>query len=154
MEKKASIISEGSNFTAVSIGMLDELANHLYHHPRLNVDVPGKVFVGELLQSKAAEVSFQVMEPKAEISFMHRHHCNEEIYIFLKGSGEFLVDEARFEVKEGTIIRVAPSGSRSWRNIANEPLTFICIQAKEGSADGYGIEDGYRTDEPVRWSKP
>jgi len=46
------------------------------------------------------------------------------------------------DVKEGTVIRVAPEGVRTWRNDSSEDLYFIVIQAKAGSYSGKEISDG------------
>lgn len=42
--------------------------------------------------------------------FYHKHRENEELYIFVKGQGEFKIDDEILEIKEGTVIRVAQEG--------------------------------------------
>jgi len=46
------------------------------------------------------------------------------------------------DVKEGTVIRVAPEGVRTWRNNSSEGLYFIVIQSKADSYSGKEISDG------------
>ncbi len=89
------------------------------------------------------EVSFQVMPPNTGMPFYHKHHNNEEMYIVLKGSGEFQVDGDAFPIQEGSIIRIAPDGSRSWRNTAGEPMIMLCIQGVAGSLKEFTGHDGY-----------
>jgi len=142
--KKAKIISHGENHSAINLGQFDSLMEHSYLHPKLHKEIEGKVFAGEILGTTGAEISFQTLPPYEDISFKHQHHNNEEIYIFLKGSGQFQVDNDLFDVSEGSVIRVSPSGKRTYRNTSDKPLIFICIQAKANSLDGYFIEDGFR----------
>jgi len=66
----------------------------------------------------------------------------EELYIFLKGKGKFCVDGDWFEVQEGSVIKVAPNGIRTWRSSSSEELLFIVIQAKAGTLEGGSIQDG------------
>ena len=47
----------------------------------------------------------------------HSHKKNEEAYISVKGHGqEVQVDDDVIDVKEGSIVRIAPAGKRIWRN--------------------------------------
>jgi len=85
--------------------------------------------------------------------FYHRHQQNEEIYLFIKGSGEFQVDSKTFAVGEGSVVRVDPAGERTWRNTGNEPLYYIVIQAKAQSYNhGTTIEDGEAVQRDVTWA--
>ena len=61
-------------------------------HPKRKQEVKGKVFVGELLKTSGAEVSFTILPPHTDIPFIHQHKLHEEIYVFLKGAGQFHVD--------------------------------------------------------------
>ena len=79
------------------------------------------------------EVSFQILHPKFDMPFLHIHKNHEEMYIFLKGEGQFQVDGSVFDIMEGSIIRIAPKGSRAWRNNSDEPMIFICIQSMAGT---------------------
>lgn len=87
--KNLKVTSEGPNYSAIEIGKFDNLMDYLYLHPKLNQEVKGKIFVGEILKTTGAEVSFQILPPKTEIPFLHQHKNHEEIYIFIKGFGQF-----------------------------------------------------------------
>ncbi|MGE5363621.1 MAG: cupin domain-containing protein [Bacteroidota bacterium] len=151
--KKTEIISEGKNYSAVDLGNLDQLMDHSFLHPKLNVEVKGKVFTGEAVNATGSEVSFQILPPGAEISFLHKHRAHEELYVFLKGSGQFQVDGNVFNIKEGSVVRISPEGSRSWKNSsAEEPMIFMVIQTMAGSLDNYAVEDGYRVDGKIEWN--
>jgi mannose-6-phosphate isomerase-like protein (cupin superfamily) len=149
--KNLKVLSEGTNYCAIDIGELDNLMDHSYMHPKLQREVKGKVFVGEILKSTGAEISFQILPPKTSISFLHCHKNHEEIYVFLKGSGQFQVDDSIIEIKEGTIIRVSPDGKRTWRNSSDTPMIFMVIQSKKGTLDNYTVLDGFRAPGEIAW---
>lgn len=151
--KNAKIISEGVNYSAVDLGRLDQLMDYAYLHPKRHQEIRGKVFVGEMLKSSSAEISFTVIPPMTEIPFLHQHKKHEEIYVFLKGSGQFQVDDSVFEVSEGTVIRISPDGKRTYRNNSENPLMFMCIQNQTGSLDSFNVEDGFLAEGEIFWRK-
>lgn len=149
--KNVKISSESANHSAVDLGKLDQLMDYSFMHPKLNREVKGKQFIGEILKTTGAEISFTILPPHTEIPFIHRHRQHEEIYMFLKGSGQFRVDDSVFDVTEGSVIRVAPDGKRTYRNHSDEPLIFICIQCQVGSLKNFMVEDGFRTEGEILW---
>ena len=141
--KKALIKSEGNNYSAIEIGKLQDLAEYSFPHPKLKQDVRGKLFVGEILKSTGSEVSFQIMPPNSDIPFLHSHTNQEEIYIFIKGKGQFQVDNNLFNIQEGSIVRVAPNGKRTWRNNSDDIMILMVIQSKAGTLEKYNVLDGF-----------
>lgn len=97
------------------------------------------------------EVSLNKMLSGEGVPFYHGHKANEELYIFLKGKGQFQIDGEVIDVSEGTVIRVAPDGIRAWRNNSSEELYFIVIQARSDNFSGSNISDGKGTGAPVNW---
>jgi mannose-6-phosphate isomerase-like protein (cupin superfamily) len=106
--KNVKITSEGINHCAIDLGIFDQLMEYSYLHPKRHQEIKGKQFVGEVLKSTGAEISFSILPPHTEIPFMHQHMLHEEIYVFLKGSGQFQVDESVFDVSEGSVIAYHP----------------------------------------------
>ena len=151
--KTLKISSEGKNHTAMDLGKIDQLNEYSYMHPKRQQEVMGKVFIAEVLKSTGAEVSFTVIPPMTEMPFMHQHQNHEEIYIFLKGSGQFQVDDSLFDISEGSVVRVAPEGKRIYRNNSESPMTFICIQSQAGSLNQFNVEDGFLASGEVLWKK-
>lgn len=147
---KIKMISAGEHYTAATIGKLDGLGEYVYSLPS-GMEIPGKVFIGEALQCTGTEVSFQLMPPGGGIDFLHTHRQNEELYIVLKGNGEYQVDGQLFPVGEGDIVRVAAPGKRSWRNTGKEPVIMLVIQSKSGSLSQLEGADGVLVKEPPRW---
>src|ERR1700733_2326123 len=104
---------EGKNFSAVQVGKWEDLLQYKNGNP---FKAPGKVFLKDDLQCTGMEVSLNVFPPGISMPFYHKHRENEELYIFVKGKGEFKIDDEILEIKEGTVIRVAQEGERIWRN--------------------------------------
>lgn len=149
--KNLTIISEGTNYSAIDLGEFNELMDYTTIHPRLAQEVKGKVFVGEPLKSTGVEISFQLLPPNTSIPFIHKHNKHEEVYIILKGSGQFQVDQHCFSIKEGSIVRIASEGERSLRNNSAAPMIYMVIQSQAGSLDQHLVFDGYRVNRDVVW---
>lgn len=149
--KKVDVSSEGKNFTIIDLGDFDSLMDYSFLHPKLKTEVKGKVFIGEILKSTGTEISFQILPPNTEIPFLHQHKNHEEIYIILKGTGQFQVDGDTFNIKQGSIIRIAPDGKRSCRNNSDNPLIYMCIQSQQNSLDNFLVSDGFRTKGEIPW---
>ena len=135
--KELEVLGEGANFTAVSAGSFDELGG--FELPMGGgATVKGKVFTGAALKSTGMEMSLQTMAPGQESPFVHAHKKHEELYMVIKGEGEFRVDDKVFPVAEGSLVRIAPAGKRSLRNTGEGNLVVMCIQYM---ADSFGPDD-------------
>lgn len=142
----------GQHYTAAHLGPFEKLNQYIFSHEGLPMEVEGKVFLNDLLKLTSAEISLNRFPPNTAMPFYHRHQANEEIYIFIRGSGEFQVDGEIIPVTEGSVISVAPNGSRCWRSLSSEPLHFIVIQAPAGQyTSGVSINDGIAVNGPVTW---
>jgi uncharacterized cupin superfamily protein len=141
---------QGDHFTAAEAGAWKDLGQHAHPHPKLGA-VRGKLFLRELLGLTSMEASLGKLGPGAGLPFLHRHREHEELYIFVGGRGQFQVDGKTLDVGEGTVIRVAPEGARSWRNTSTEPLYYICIQATDGTMKGAATSDGVGVQQPLVW---
>ena len=113
----------------------------------------GRVFVGQAVGATGSELSFQTLVPGQDSGFLHTHKTHEELYIILKGEGQYQVDGEIFPVSEGTVIRVAPAGKRALKNTGKEDMVMLCIQYK---ANAFGPEDNPMADgdilqEELKW---
>lgn len=124
--------------------MAEWYERHVEQHPKLGA-VRGKKWLKEELQLTGMEVSVGVMAPGQGMSFSHAHKQNEELYLFLAGTGEMLLDGTRVPVSPGSAIRVAPPVSRAWRNTEVEPLYYLVIQARADSLQQWTASDGIVT---------
>ncbi|MBD5324692.1 MAG: cupin domain-containing protein [Bacteroides sp.] len=120
-------INSGEKFAHASVGSL-----HGFE---------GKQFVKDATGATSCEISFGTLPTGVSVPFFHRHRENEENYIILSGKGRFQVDGDVFDIAEGSVVRVATHCDRNLKCTSEEPLTYICIQAKEGSLEGYTMTD-------------
>lgn len=145
-------MKSGKNFTSISVGALSDIKQYVLPLGP-DVNLQGKVFVGEALGTTGAELSFQSLVPGQDSGFLHTHKQHEELYLILKGEGVFQVDGEEFPVSEGSIVRVAPNGKRALKNTGDQEMLMLCIQYK---ANSFGEADSIATDgvilnEPLRW---
>lgn len=148
--KQTQQIAEGTHFSALSTGSFSQLNDYVLPVAP-GMEIQGKVFMGQTLQTTGAEISFQSFAPGKETGFLHTHQTHEELYIFVSGKGEFQVDGQVFPVGEGSVVRVAPKGKRSVRNNGTEPLIMICVQYKAQTFTAQDAADGQLLQEPVKW---
>ena len=148
--KQTQQIAEGTHFSALSTGSFSQLNDYVLPVAP-GMEIQGKVFMGQTLQTTGAEISFQSFAPGKETGFLHTHQTHEELYIFVSGKGEFQVDGQVFPVGEGSVVRVAPEGKRSVRNNGTEPLIMICVQYKAHTFTAQDAADGQLLREPVKW---
>jgi mannose-6-phosphate isomerase-like protein (cupin superfamily) len=148
--KQTQQIAEGTHFSALSTGSFSQLNDYVLPVAP-GMEIQGKVFMGQTLQTTGAEISFQSFDPGKETGFLHTHQTHEELYIFVSGKGEFQVDGQVFPVGEGSVVRVAPEGKRSVRNNGTEPLIMICVQYKAQTFTAQDAADGQLLQEPVKW---
>ena len=142
----------GANFTAVHLGPLAQLNQYTYKHPALLRATDGKVFLNQLLGMTSSEISLNKLPPRTSMPFYHTHRLNEEIYLFLKGEGEFQIDGKILPISEGTVVRVSQGGERCWRNTSEtDDLYYVVVQARAGTYEGHTVADGVGVQKRVSW---
>ena len=124
---EVKILNKGAKFAHASVGSL-----HAFE---------GKQFVKDATGATSCEISFGTLPTGGEVPFFHSHKENEENYIILSGAGKFQVDDEVFDIAEGSVIRVSTGCDRNIKCTSELPMTYICIQAKEGSLGGYTMTD-------------
>ncbi len=60
---------------------------------------------------------------------LHRHRLTEEIYHITAGEGMMTLGDARFAVREGDTICIAPSKPHCIENTGSAPLKILCACA-------------------------
>lgn len=119
-----------TNFKKEEIGTMAELGKNYEN---------GKAFLHDLLGLTSCEISVSSMPAGIKLPFNHKHIQNEEIYIFLKGEGIMTLDNEVIEVKEGSCVKVLPKAVRTMESKTD--LQYICVQAKTGSLEQFGLGD-------------
>lgn len=125
-------LNHGAKFSHASVGSLRTFE--------------GKQFVKDATGATSCEISFGTLPTGAAVPFFHSHKCNEENYIILSGAGRFQVDDTVFDISEGSVIRVSTGCDRNLKCTSAEPMTYICIQAREGSLGDYTMTDAAITE--------
>jgi len=149
--KQIEKLSENANFTAINLGNLDDVMSYSLIHPVNKSLLEGKVFLKEATNATGTEISFNSLAPHAAQPYFHIHRKNEETYIIIKGFGFFQVDEDCFEIKEGSVIRVAPQGNRGISNASDEIMIYMVVQSKENSLEEHTTDDGERRPFEPKW---
>jgi mannose-6-phosphate isomerase-like protein (cupin superfamily) len=143
---------EGKNYSAMHPGKFADLKQYQLQHPVIEGRrVSGKLFVRDHIGLTGMQISLNCMPPGIAMPFGHMHKLNEELYIFTSGSGQIQIDGDIINVQEGTCVRVAPGGDRSWRNNGTENLHYIVIQAKENSLTQDTFDDGLPSEVTPAW---
>lgn len=124
---EVKVLNHGDKFAHASVGNLHEFE--------------GKQFVKDATGATSCEISFGTLPTGGSVPFFHSHRDNEENYVILSGAGRFQVDDEVFDIAEGSVIRVSTGCDRNLKCTSAEPMTYICIQAKEGSLGGYTMTD-------------
>lgn len=128
----------GRNYRVSSIGDIQTL---------------GRVTLKGELSLTGSEVSINELPAGVSVPFVHSHKRNEEVYIILKGKGQFFIDGEEFEVEEGNVIRIDPVGARCLRADGQTPIRYICIQTEANSLVQFTLDDGVISEVKPSWLK-
>ena len=129
---EVKVLNQGAKFAHATVGSLQSFE--------------GKQFVKDATGATSCEMSFGSLPTGASVPFFHSHKENEENYIILSGEGKFQVGSDVFDVAEGSVVRVSTNCDRNLKCTSAQPMTYVCIQAKEGSLGGYTMTDAEITE--------
>lgn len=101
----------------------------------------GRTELHDKLGLTGCEVSVNRLPAGAAVPFVHKHQANEELYGVLEGAGEIYIDGEVVALKVGDWFVVRPEGHRALHAL-DTGMTFICIQTKTGSLEGFTMTDG------------
>ena len=153
MSDTKAVVNEtkrGTNYSHYKGGPLAAWSQHELKHPTRG-KVRGKHFLKDHLDFTGCEISINSLAPGGAVPFSHQHKENEEVYIFIQGRGQMKIDDEVIDVEEGSIVRIAPQGLRTWRNNSSEPLVYVVIQVRENSLKQHTFDDGIPNMEPIDW---
>ena len=57
----------------------------------------------------------------------HKHEGQEEVYMFISGKGEMLIDDNRFPVREGDCVLIEDGEFHRVYNTGHLGLYFVCV---------------------------
>ena len=139
--KKVEGLEKLNNAVVGAFGAFDGMKDYVMECKDINLVSPGKLFLKDILGLTGSEISVTTMGANAVAPFAHKHKSNEEVYIVVKGSGDFELDGKKVAIKEGSIIKVSPACVRKLY-AGNDGLIIICIQTEQNSLKGCTLTDG------------
>ncbi len=95
----------------------------------------------EKLQLSGSEISINTLPKGTSIPFVHSHKHNEEVYGILSGKGKVVIDGKEIPLSCGDWIRISPSAKRQFFASEDSGISFVCIQTKENSLEGFTASD-------------
>lgn len=137
-----------ADYTVFQAGSTDTWAEHTFAKPEFGLTRAGCQFLRGPLGLKGAEVSVNVFKPGQAMPMSHRHKVNEELYLFLSGSGEMLLEGKVIPLTAGTCVRCGPRVARDWRNTGTADLVFVVIQYPQNADVKTGFDDGEMATDP------
>ncbi|WP_044415211.1 cupin domain-containing protein [Halarcobacter anaerophilus] len=141
------------SFELINVGKFEDIKDKQYILPDSKKVLEGKVFLNELMDLTGSEISLNSFAPGQYFPFDHKHKKNEELFIILKGEGEFEIDGKKMDIKEGSIIKVNPNEVRNICNTSKDTnMLYIVIQTIENSMNSKKpTEDGISVVERTKW---
>lgn len=95
----------------------------------------------EKLALTSAEISLNTLPAGAGVPFAHSHKANEEIYGILSGKGKAVIDGEEISLTAGDWLKISPAAKRQFFAAEDSEITYICIQVRENSLQGYTAAD-------------
>lgn len=111
------------------------------NYTKTNIGNEGRVELHEALSLTGAEVSINSLPAGAGVPFLHSHKNNEEIYGVIAGKGTAVIDDDTVEITTGDWLKISPAAKRQFSAASDSGITYICIQVKENSLDGFTVDD-------------
>jgi uncharacterized cupin superfamily protein len=134
--KEKNNVKTGKNYKVSSIGEVSKV---------------GRVTLHEELGLTGSEASINNLPAGVSVPFVHAHKKNEELYIILKGKGQFYIDGEEFAVTEGDVLRLDPAAARCVKAGGDSALSYVCIQTQAGSLQGFTQTDGVPVEAKPSW---
>lgn len=111
------------------------------YYTKTSVGSEGRAELHEALKLTGAEISVNRLPAGAGVPFVHAHKNNEEIYGVLDGKGKAVIDGEEITLVVGDWVRIAPAAKRQFFAAEDSGITYVCIQVKENSLDGFTMTD-------------
>lgn len=111
------------------------------NYTKTNIGNEGRTELHEKLSLTGAEISINQLPAGSGIPFVHSHKNNEEIYGILSGKGKIVIDDQEVELVAGDWVKISPAAKRQFFSANDSSITFVCIQVKENSLEGFTADD-------------
>ena len=111
------------------------------NYTKTNIGNDGRTELHEKLALTGAEISINNLPAGAGVPFVHSHKSNEEIYGILSGKGKVVIDGEEITLSAGDWLKIAPAAKRQFSAAEDSDISFVCIQVKENSLEGFTAND-------------
>ncbi|MCI8410567.1 MAG: cupin domain-containing protein [Lachnospiraceae bacterium] len=111
------------------------------NYNKVSVESNARTELHDRLSLTGAEISINNLPAGASVPFVHSHKNNEEIYSIVAGKGKVIIDGETVELAAGDWIRISPAAKRQFFASEDDAISFICIQVKENSLEGFTKDD-------------
>ena len=111
------------------------------NYTKTNVGNEDRKELHETLSLTGAEVSINSLPAGASVPFVHSHKNNEEIYGIIDGKGTAIIDGDTVEITVGDWLKISPAAKRQFFAASDSGITYICIQVKQNSLNGFTVDD-------------
>lgn len=111
------------------------------NYTKTNIGNEGRTELHETLALTGAEISVNQLPAGANVPFVHSHKNNEEIYGILSGKGKAVINGEEIELSAGDWLKIAPAAKRQFFAASDSGITYVCVQVKENSLDGFTADD-------------
>ncbi len=111
------------------------------NYTKTSIENEGRVELHERLSLTGSEISINNLPAGASVPFVHSHNKNEEVYAIVSGKGKAIIDGEEVSLTAGDWIKISPEAKRQFFASENEGISYICIQTKENSLEGFTAND-------------
>ena len=111
------------------------------NYAKTTIGNEGRTELHEKLSLTGAEISINTLPAGANVPFVHSHKNNEEIYGIIAGRGKAVIDGEEVGLSAGDWLKIAPIAKRQCFAADDSEITYVCIQVKENSLDGFTADD-------------
>ena len=108
---------------------------------KTNIGNEGRTELHEKLSLTGAEISINQLPAGLDVTFVNSHKSNEEIYGILSGKGQAVLDDQTVELVAGDWLKISPAAKRQFFAANDSGITYVCIQVKENSLEGFTADD-------------
>ncbi len=111
------------------------------NYTKIKIGNESRVELHNSLSLTGAEISINNLSAGTNVPFVHSHKNNEEVYGIISGKGKVIIDEEEIALSTGDWVRISPVAKRQFFAAEDEGISYICIQTKANSLEGFTADD-------------
>ncbi len=111
------------------------------NYAKISIGNEARTELHDKLSLTGTEISINNLPAGANVPFIHSHKLNEEVYFIISGKGKVIIDGEEIHLSAGDFLRISPKAKRQFFASKDQGISYICIQAKENSLEGFTADD-------------